>query len=56
MDQATVIQSDRVLRILLLEDSALDAELVSEALASAEGSCAARWTWLIASSNLSIHS
>jgi two-component sensor histidine kinase len=35
MDQATVIQSDRVLRILLLEDSALDAELVTEALIEA---------------------
>jgi two-component sensor histidine kinase len=35
MDQATVIQSDRVLRILLLEDSALDAELVTEALIDA---------------------
>jgi two-component sensor histidine kinase len=36
MDQATVIQSDRVLRILLLEDSALDAELVTEALIDAD--------------------
>jgi len=35
MDQGSVIQSDRVLRILLLEDSALDAELVTEALTSA---------------------
>ncbi|WP_404288086.1 sensor histidine kinase [Microvirga sp. RSM25] len=35
MDQATVIQADRVLRILLLEDSALDAELVTEALIEA---------------------
>jgi two-component sensor histidine kinase len=36
MDQGSVIQSDRVLRILLLEDSALDAELVTEALISAD--------------------
>ena len=36
MDQATVIQFDRVLRILLLEDSALDAELVTEALIDAD--------------------
>jgi two-component sensor histidine kinase len=35
MDQASVIQSGRVLRILLLEDSALDAELVTEALIDA---------------------
>jgi two-component sensor histidine kinase len=35
MDQTSVIQSDRVLRILLLEDSALDAELVTEALLDA---------------------
>lgn len=35
MDQTSVIQSDRVLRILLLEDSALDAELVTEALIDA---------------------
>jgi two-component sensor histidine kinase len=35
MDQQPLVQSDRVLRILLLEDSALDAELVSEALAAA---------------------
>ncbi|EIM25253.1 sensor histidine kinase [Microvirga lotononidis] len=32
MDRASVISSDRVLRILLLEDSALDAELVTETL------------------------
>ena len=36
MDQASVIQSGRVLRILLLEDSALDAELVTEALIDAD--------------------
>jgi two-component sensor histidine kinase len=35
MDQASVIQSGRVLRVLLLEDSALDAELVTEALIDA---------------------
>jgi two-component sensor histidine kinase len=35
MDQASVIRSGRVLRILLLEDSALDAELVTEALIDA---------------------
>ncbi len=36
MDRPSVIQSDRVLRILLLEDSALDAELVTEALIDAD--------------------
>ncbi|WP_445501132.1 sensor histidine kinase [Microvirga sp. G4-2] len=35
MDQPAVHQSSRSLRILLLEDSALDAELVTEALSSA---------------------
>ena len=35
MDRASVIPSDRVLRILLLEDSALDAELVTETLVDA---------------------
>ncbi len=35
MNRASVIPSDRVLRILLLEDSALDAELVTEALIGA---------------------
>jgi len=35
MNRASVISSDRVLRILLLEDSALDAELVTEALIGA---------------------
>lgn len=35
MERASVISPDRVLRILLLEDSALDAELVTEALVSA---------------------
>ncbi|HEU6441281.1 MAG TPA: histidine kinase dimerization/phosphoacceptor domain -containing protein [Microvirga sp.] len=34
MDRTAAPQSDRMLRILLLEDSALDAELVTEALAS----------------------
>jgi two-component sensor histidine kinase len=33
MDRPAVTQSDRVLRVLLLEDSALDVELVTEALA-----------------------
>jgi len=32
MDQAAALQSSRMLRVLLLEDSALDAELVTEAL------------------------
>jgi two-component sensor histidine kinase len=36
MDRPFAIQSDRVLRILLLEDSALDAELVTEALIDAD--------------------
>ena len=36
MDHQPLIQSDRVLRILLLEDSALDAELVSETLTDAK--------------------
>jgi two-component sensor histidine kinase len=36
MNQQTRSQSSRMLRILLLEDSALDAELVTEALASAD--------------------
>jgi two-component sensor histidine kinase len=36
MDRPSVIQSDRVLRILQLEDSALDAELVTEALIDAD--------------------
>ncbi|WP_262030659.1 sensor histidine kinase [Microvirga sp. Mcv34] len=36
MDKTSVIPSDRVLRILLLEDSALDAELVAETLADAQ--------------------
>jgi two-component sensor histidine kinase len=35
MDRASTIPSNRVLRILLLEDSALDAELVTEALIDA---------------------
>jgi two-component sensor histidine kinase len=35
MDRASAIPSNRVLRILLLEDSALDAELVTEALIDA---------------------
>lgn len=35
MDRPSVNQSSRALRILLLEDSALDAELVTEALSSA---------------------
>ena len=35
MDQAAAIPSDRVLRVLLLEDSALDAELMTEALIDA---------------------
>ncbi|NBJ10351.1 sensor histidine kinase [Microvirga arsenatis] len=35
MERASVISPDRVLRILLLEDSALDAELITEALAAA---------------------
>jgi two-component sensor histidine kinase len=35
MDRAAALQSGRTLRILLLEDSALDAELVTEALSSA---------------------
>jgi len=35
MDSISVLPSDRVLRILLLEDSALDAELVTETLADA---------------------
>jgi two-component sensor histidine kinase len=35
MNRASVIPSDRVLRFLLLEDSALDAELVTEALIGA---------------------
>ncbi|KLK92047.1 hypothetical protein AA309_16625 [Microvirga vignae] len=34
MDQPATLQSSRALRILLLEDSALDAELVTEALSS----------------------
>jgi two-component sensor histidine kinase len=36
MNQKSLVQSDRVLRILLLEDSALDAELVTEALSDAK--------------------
>jgi len=36
MNRASVIPTDRVLRILLLEDSALDAELVTEALIGAD--------------------
>jgi two-component sensor histidine kinase len=36
MERESVTQSDRELRILLLEDSALDAELVTEALLSAD--------------------
>jgi two-component sensor histidine kinase len=35
MNQPVAAQSDRVLRVLLLEDSALDVELVTETLASA---------------------
>lgn len=35
MDQAAALQSLRMLRVLLLEDSALDAELVTEALLAA---------------------
>lgn len=35
MDRAVALQSSRTLRILLLEDSALDAELVTEVLSSA---------------------
>lgn len=35
MDRTAALQSSRMLRILLLEDSALDAELVTEALSSA---------------------
>lgn len=35
MDRPAALQSDRVLRVLLLEDSALDAELMAETLAAA---------------------
>jgi two-component sensor histidine kinase len=43
MDRASAIPSDQVLRILLLEDSALDAELVTEALIDAGLSMSIEW-------------